>query len=54
MPEAPVLIPVSASYKWPRKVLRYKITCPFQPMLVVKHEAQIAWDGQLHVPIRVR
>ena len=54
MPDAPTIPAVTASYKWPGKVLRYKITCPFQRMLVVKHEAQIAWDGQLHVPIRVR
>ena len=46
MPDAPA--PATTSYKWPSKVLRYKITCPFQRMLVVKHEAQIDWDGQRH------
>jgi hypothetical protein len=48
MPDAPAISPATASYKWPSKVLRYKITCPFQRMLVVKHEAQIDWDGQIH------
>lgn len=48
MPNARAIPPATASYKWPSKVLRYKITCPFQRMLVVKHEAQIDWDGQIH------
>ncbi len=34
--------------KWPNKVLRYKITCPIQRMLVVKYEGQIDWDGRRH------
>jgi hypothetical protein len=34
----------TSQYKWPSKVLRYKISCPFQRMLVVKHEAQIDWS----------
>jgi len=38
--------PAMSQYKWPSKVLRYKITCPFQRMLVVKHEGQIDWSGQ--------
>jgi hypothetical protein len=45
MPEAPALIPVSASYKWPRKVVRYKITCPFQRLIIVEHEGPIDWSG---------
>jgi len=48
MPNAPAIPPATVSYKWPSKVLRYKITCPFQRMLVVKHEAQIDWDGHIH------
>ncbi|MCX6839779.1 MAG: hypothetical protein NTX35_18510 [Verrucomicrobia bacterium] len=39
MPDHP-----TSQYKWPSKVLRYKISCPFQRMLVVKHEAQIDWS----------
>ena len=41
MPDAPV----PASYKWPSKVLRYRITCPFQRLLIVKHEGLIDWSG---------
>jgi hypothetical protein len=48
MPNARAIPPATVSYKWPSKVLRYKVTCPFQRMLVVKHEAQIEWDGQIH------
>jgi hypothetical protein len=45
MPDAPTIPAVTASYKWPSKVLRYKITCPFQRLLIVKHEGQIDWSG---------
>jgi hypothetical protein len=32
-------------YNWPQKIRRYRITCPFQRILVVKHEALIDWSG---------
>ena len=32
-------------YKWPQKVRRYGISCPFQRVLVVKYERQIDWSG---------
>lgn len=32
-------------YKWPSKVLRYKISCPSQRLLIAKHESQIDWSG---------
>ena len=47
----PILMPEQIAIpqaKWPNKVLRYKITCPIQRMLVVKYEGQIDWDGRRH------
>jgi hypothetical protein len=34
------------SWRWPRKVARYNITCPLQRMLVAKYESQIDWSGR--------
>ena len=31
--------------KWPQKVTRYRIQCPFQRLLIAKHESQIDWSG---------
>ena len=32
-------------YRWPVKVARYGITCPFQRLLVAKYESVIDWSG---------
>ena len=32
-------------YKWPTKVKRYGIECPYQRFLIVKYEAVIDWNG---------
>lgn len=33
------------TYKWPAKVVRYKITCPFQRFMTAKYESIIDWNG---------